>query len=59
MVRKKKCTHPKWYFKGLTRSSLTGVQARDRPDARKEVTLGGHNIIRTVDVCPVLRAHMP
>lgn len=38
VVRKKKCTHPKWYFEGLTKSNLTGVQARDQPDTIKEVT---------------------
>lgn len=25
VVRGKKCTHPKWYFRGLTKSNLTGV----------------------------------
>lgn len=25
VVRGEKCTHPKWYFRGLTKSNLTGV----------------------------------
>lgn len=40
VVREKKCTHPEWCFQGLTRSNLTGVQARDQLGARKEAVLG-------------------